>query len=212
MPAWENIRPRLIRGWVAATTLFALLLIFVSVTPFDDWYARLLAGNWTDSDGDILIVLTADVNPDGILGPSSYWRSEYAVRAWRSGHFNKIVVSGGFMGGQTSLAAAVAEFLTGNGVPREAILLEERSTSTHENAMFTAELIANTPGKKVLMTSDQHMFRAHRAFQHAGLETVPRPIPDTAKRSNQVLNRFPLFVGLMLETLKIGYYEAKGWI
>lgn len=212
MPVWKRLRPNLIRAWVAASSLFALLFIFVSVTPFDGWYARLLAGNWTDSDGDILILLTGDVNPDGILGPSSYWRSVYAVRAWRSGHFKKIVVTGGFMGTQMSLASALADFLVGNGVPREAIILEERSTSTRENALFTAQLIRDMPGKKVLMTSDQHMFRAYRAFQHAGLETVPRPIPDVAKRANLVVNRWPLFIGLMLETLKIGYYSAKGWI
>jgi len=212
MSLWKNVRPSFISGWIAASTLFTLLLIFVSITPFDGWYARTLAGDWTDSDGDILILLTADVNPDGLIGAASYWRSVYAVRAWRGGHFKKIVVSGGIMGTPMSLASALAEFLVGNGVPREALILEERSTSTHENAVFTAELIGNMPGKKVLMTSDQHMFRAHRAFQRAGLEIVPRPIPDVAKRANTILERGPLFVGLLLETLKICYYAAKGWI
>ena len=212
MPIWKNGRQGFIRTWVAASTLFTLLLIFVSITPFDGWYARRLAGNWTDSDGDILILLTGDVNPDGIIGPTSYWRSVYAVRAWRSGHFKKIVASGGIIGTPVSLASALAEFLEGNGVPKEAIMLEERSTSTHENADFTAELIGNMPGKKVLMTSDQHMFRASRAFRRAGLEIVPRPIPDVAKRANSILERGPLFVGLLLETAKICYYAAKGWI
>lgn len=187
MQIWKKISPGLVRGWVAATTLFALLLIFVSVTPFDGWYARQLAGNWTDSDGDVLIVLTGDMNEDGILGPSCYWRSVYEIRAWRSGHFKTIVVSGGFMGTRTSLASALAGFLVGNGVPKEALILEERSTSTRENAIFTAELIAGLPGRKVLMTSDQHMFRAYHTFQHSGLEVVP-PIPDIAKRANLVLN------------------------
>lgn len=208
----RNIRTTLIRGAIAASALFTLLFIFASITPFDGWYARLLAGDWTDSDGDILILLTADVNPDGIIGPASYWRAVYAVRAWRTGHFKKIVVSGGFMETRMSLASAVAEFLVGNGVPREAMILEERSTSTHENAGYTAQLISGMPGTKVLMTSDQHMFRASREFRRVGMEIVPRPIPDVAKRANQILNRGPLFVGLLLETVKIGYYAAKGWI
>jgi uncharacterized SAM-binding protein YcdF (DUF218 family) len=212
MPARRNIRTSLIRGTVAASMLFTLVFIFASVTPFDGWYARLLAGDWTDSDGDILILLTADMNPDGVIGPASYWRSVYVVRAWRTEHFKKIVVSGGFMETPMSLASAVAEFLVGNGVPREAIILEERSTSTHENAIYTAQLIGSMPGKKVLMTSDQHMFRASREFRRVGMEIVPRPIPDVAKRANQILNRGPLFVGLLLETVKIGYYAAKGWI
>jgi uncharacterized SAM-binding protein YcdF (DUF218 family) len=212
MRARGNIRLTLIRGAVAASTLFTLLFMFASVTPFDGWYARVLAGDWTDSDGDILILLTADVNRDGIIGPASYWRSVYAVRAWRTGHFKKIVVSGGFMETPMSLASAVAEFLVGNGVPREAIILEERSTSTHENAGYTAALLGSMPGTRVLMTSDQHMFRASREFRRVGMEIVPRPIPDVAKRASQILNRGPLFVGLLVETVKIGYYTAKGWI
>ncbi len=116
------------------------------------------------------------------------------------------------MGTPMSLASALADFLVGNGVPREAIILEGRSTSTHENAVFTAELIGNMPGRKVLMTSDQHMFRASRAFRHAGLEVIPRPIPDVMKRSNGILARSSLFVGLVLETVKICYYEAERWI
>jgi uncharacterized SAM-binding protein YcdF (DUF218 family) len=212
MLIWKHVRQAFVRGWVAATILFTLLLVFVSITPFDAWYARTLAGNWTESDGDILILLTAEVNPDGIIGPASYWRSVYAVRAWRNGHFKKIVVSGGVMGTPMSLASALAQFLVGSGVPRDAIILEERSTSTHENAVFTAELISNMPGKKVLLTSDQHMFRASRSFRHAGLEIIPRPVPDVIKRASSILERGPLFFGLQLETAKICYYAAKGWI
>jgi uncharacterized SAM-binding protein YcdF (DUF218 family) len=212
MLIWKRVRRGFIRSWVTATTLFTLSLIFISITPFDAWYARTLAGNWTESDGDILILLTAEVNPDGIVGPASYWRSVYAVRAWRNGHFKKIVVSGGLMGTSISLASALAQFLVGSGVPRDAIILEEQSTSTHENAVFTAELVGKMPGKKVLLTSDQHMFRASRAFQHAGLGIVPRPVPDVIKRASSILERGPLFFGLLLETVKICYYVAKGWI
>ena len=62
------------------------------------------------------------------------------------------------------------------------------------------------------MTSDQHMFRASRAFHHEGLDIVPRLIPDVMKRSSSILERGTLFAGLMLETVKICYYAAKGWI
>jgi uncharacterized SAM-binding protein YcdF (DUF218 family) len=212
MLIWERVRSSFVRGWISATTLLTLLLIFIFFTPFDSWYATKLAGDWTESDGDILVLLSAEVNPDGLIGPASYWRSVYAVRAWRSGHFKKIVVSGGYMGTSMSLASALANFLVGSGVPRDAIILEERSTSTHENAVFTTELIGHMAGKKVLMTSDQHMFRASRAFHHEGLDIVPRLIPDVMKRSSSILERGTLFAGLMLETVKICYYAAKGWI
>ena len=118
MLIWERVRSSFVRGWISATSLLTLLLIFIFFTPFDSWYATKLAGDWTESDGDILVLLSAEVNPDGLIGPASYWRSVYAVRAWRSGHFKKIVVSGGYMGTSMSLAAALANFLVGSGAPK----------------------------------------------------------------------------------------------
>jgi uncharacterized SAM-binding protein YcdF (DUF218 family) len=140
-------------------------------------------------------------------------RAVYAVRAWREGHFQRILVSGGQVGSHgPSLASAVAHFLIGSGVPPEAISLEERSTSTYENALFTAALLRDVPGNKTLLTSDQHMFRASRAFRRQGLKVSLMPIPDTLKRCNNPLERFPLAVGLGTESVKILYYFARGWI
>lgn len=190
--------------------MFVLLVTFTPVVP---WYARLLAGNWTDSDGDILIVLSCDIQNDGLPGSVSYVRSLYAVRAWRTGHFERIVVSGGHMGyAPVSLAASMRDVLVSNGVPKEVIYLEERSQNTRENALFTEELIRAWPGKRVLLTSDAHMFRAYRTFVKANVPVVPRPLPDILKSANTRMNRWNGAMGLVLESLKIGYYAAKGWI
>ena len=64
----------------------------------------------------------------------------------------------------------------------------------------------------MLLTSDYHMFRAHRAFKKAGLEVLPKPFPDARKRASEWTGRWPAFLDLVEETLKIGYYYARGWI
>ncbi len=178
----------------------------------DLWIGQLSKVGWTESDGDILIALTADVQPDGLLGFTSYWRAVYTVRAWRSGHFKKIVVSGGYMGMNRSLASVFAEYLIRSGVPADVIVLEERSASTHENAIFTTQLLRNVPGKKVLLTSDLHILRATKAFLHEGLDVTPRTFPDVSKAASNPLNRFNLMIALAIETLKLGYYYIRGWI
>jgi uncharacterized SAM-binding protein YcdF (DUF218 family) len=104
------------------------------------------------------------------------------------------------------------EFLVCQGVPAQAILLEPDSRSTRENALFTRRLLGDAPGRKVLLTSDYHTFRAYRAFRKAGLTVLPRPFPDVLKRANAWQSRWPIFLGLATETLKIGYYWARGWI
>ncbi|MEP6715437.1 MAG: YdcF family protein, partial [Terriglobia bacterium] len=168
---------------------------------------------WEDSEGDTLIVLANEQQSDDIIGLNSYWRAVYAVRAWRGGHFRAVVVSGGSPPGvHKSMAAVIGDFLAANGIPREKIFLEEKSLSTRENAQYTKEMIGNWPGRNVLLTSDYHTFRALRVFRAAGLEVAPRPFPDVIKQANSIVNRGPCFWGLLVETAKIAYYRARGWI
>jgi len=45
--------------------------------------------------GDVLILLSAAEDDRGGISFSSYWRARYALLAWQSGGFKKIVISGG---------------------------------------------------------------------------------------------------------------------
>lgn len=200
-----------LRLFCSGLTGLGLLVVLVTVTPLVSWWAGVLAGPWEDPNGDILIVLGGSLLGDGVMGPSSYWRSTYAVLAWGEGSFHRVVVSGGGPAG-TSIAEPMRDFLECRGVPRTAIEIEARSRSTHENALYVAELLAGISGRKVLLTSDYHMFRAYRAFKKAGLEVLPRPFPDARKRASNWTGRWPAFLDLVEETLKIGYYYARGWI
>jgi uncharacterized SAM-binding protein YcdF (DUF218 family) len=188
-----------------------LLLLLVTFTPLDFWWATWLAGPWNGPTGDVLIVLGGSVLEDGTIGGSTYWRAVYAVRAWREGGFKAIVLSGGGPPGG-SAAEAMQEFLVAEGIPRESIWVETRSQSTRENALLTRPLLDRMPGRKVLLTSDFHMYRAQRAFKKAGLDVLPRPFPDVRKRAQSPLGRWEAFLDLANETAKIAYYYLRGWI
>lgn len=110
------------------------------------------------------------------------------------------------------IAAPMRDFLECAGIPASIMLMEARSNNTRENALYTKELLTGIPGRRVLVTSDYHMFRAHRAFTKAGLEVLPSPFPDVRKRGSVWNGRWPAFLDLVLETIKIGYYWMKGWI
>jgi len=198
----------------AVRTLAAIGLLFLAVTlipAIDRSMIGILSGQWNEPKGDILIVLGADT-VDGMIGESSYWRSTYATRSWGPGGFRRMLISGGAVPGQAAPARLMEEFVACQGIPRAAIDTETKSTSTRQNALYTAQLLANTAGRKILLTSDYHMFRAYRAFRKAGLDVIPSPIPDAAKRASYWNTRWPVFLTLCYEGCKIGYYFVRGWI
>ena len=206
-PRAARLLRRLSRAFVAASVGLTILTLLVYLTPLVPWYARALSGPWNDPDGDILIVLSSESEPGDIIGLESYWRSVYAIRAWRAGHFRTVVVSGGHTpNGERSMAAVIGQFLASNGIPKDRIFLEQRAASTRENALFTGQLIAGWAGRRVLLTSDYHMFRARRAFEAAGVPVTPLPFPDILKRATGIQERGSCFWALCVETLKIAFY------
>jgi uncharacterized SAM-binding protein YcdF (DUF218 family) len=102
--------------------------------------------------------------------------------------------------------------LIAEGVPAAILVTEEGSHSTHENALCTVRRLAGDNGSKMLLTSDYHMFRAVRAFRKAGMNVLPRPIPDVRKRAMYRLRRWQAFLDEATESLKIVHYFVRGWI
>jgi uncharacterized SAM-binding protein YcdF (DUF218 family) len=190
------------------THLFAtigLIVVLVTITPVVGWWAHAYSGSVDQPKGDVLIVLSAALDDHGLLSFSSYWRARYALLAWQNGGFQKIVISGG--GGP-----GISNFLIAEGVPRQDIIAEWQSKSTRENGVDTARLIQGMPGRKVLLTSDFHMYRAIRVFRKLGIDTTPMPVPDVLKSTQHLGGRFPAFETMAVETTKIAYYRLRGWI
>lgn len=187
---------------LAAIGLITVLVIF---TPVVSWWARAYSGPIRQPQGDVLILLSAAADENGGISYSSYWRARQAVFAWQTGGFKKIVISGG--GGP-----GIRNFLLVEGVPREAIAAEWQSTSTRENAIETAHLIQGMPGKKVLLTSDFHMYRALRVFRKWGIAVTPMAVPDVLHSTEHWNGRFSAFETMTVESVKIVYYALRGWI
>jgi uncharacterized SAM-binding protein YcdF (DUF218 family) len=186
--------------------LGALLVLVTLVPPL--WYARWLSGPWSDARAPVLIVLGGDYVGDGMLGQSSFWRSVYTISVWRDvNHVQRIILSA-----DVPTTTAMRAWLLDQGVPAEAITVENQSHSTRENALHTAALLRDIPGPYLLLSSDIHMWRAERAFRKAGIDAFPRPAPDSFKRSNDWRDRWRVFLDIVEECGKIVYYKSKGWI
>ncbi len=195
-------------------TLISLgaLLLVVLFTPFVPLAARPLRTNWTSVDRGVLIVLSGSTlsyegnPPTRLIGLNTYLRTVHAIAVWRSGHFRNILLSG------EGVEETVKPLLLINGIPESAILIENKSTTTHENALFTKPILAQLPGPYVLLTSDFHMLRASRCFAHEQIPVETLPAPDLFKRYNTRLERWDAFTQLLTEYVQIAWYRAKGWI
>src|ERR1017187_6156600 len=150
--AW--IRRAVIRTLAAVGFLFLL----ITFSPFVTWYATWLARPWQADSGEVLVVLSGSDPNRGVMGISTYWRCFMALLYYREHPFEKIVVSG------VESAPGMRDFFVFNGVPADRIRVEDKATNTHENAEFTAPLLAGTKGRIVLLTSDSHMLRARMCF------------------------------------------------
>ena len=138
-----------------------------------------------------------------MIGKSSYWRSIYAVRIFREGGFRKVVLTG------KDAAIPMSSVLQSQGVEPSVVHTGSEAESTREKAILTSRLLDGESGRKVLLTSDYHMFRAERAFRKAEFQVIPRPIPDICKRASSWRNRWPAFLELLEETIKILYYYFR---
>jgi uncharacterized SAM-binding protein YcdF (DUF218 family) len=127
---------------------------------------------------DAIVVLGAGLRSDGQPGWALTRRSSQGAERWKEGYAPYVLCTGGQAPSQwRSEAAACRELLLRFGVPDEAILLEERSRSTEENALNSREILDNRGWNRVLLVSDSyHMFRAGILFRLQGFEVSLSPV------------------------------------
>lgn len=111
-----------------------------------------------------------------------------AVELYKTGTVNYILVSGGngsIKKESFREASWTVNELVKAGVPESAIIIENNSRNTLENAAFTKSKLAALPTIKppfLLVTSAYHMPRAEMIFSRYGLQTIPYPCNYIAGR------------------------------
>ena len=97
-------------------------------------------------------------------------RVKAAAKAYREGYAGVIVACGGMTEGHhISEAEVMHALLREEGVPEEAILLENQSQVTVENLRYAKKMLGGAKGKRVLVvTSDYHVRRSVLTAMRAG--------------------------------------------
>jgi uncharacterized SAM-binding protein YcdF (DUF218 family) len=148
-----------------------------------------------------VIVVLGSSTPNAQPSPTLVQRLELAYTLAQQHPKAQVIVSGGVDFRQTVAEASVmAAYLESRGLDKSRLLLEDRSTSTYENLVFSLRLLqagGQTPeAATVLVTSDFHTLRASWIAKKAGwknITTAGAPTP-LYMRYNAWLREYFAFV------------------
>ena len=172
---------------------------------------------------DAIVVLAGAVSPAQFERPyplpdnESFRRCQHAAWVYRNTKL-PVLVSGGLgIAGTPPFAVTMREGLLSAGVPPEMIWIEDRSRSTHENALFSTQILQQHKARRIALVVDaRSMLRASACFRE-GIEVVAAPshfryisatveewIPGwKAVQGNELT---------LHETLGLLWYRMRGWI
>lgn len=197
-----------LRRMAAAIAVLALAWSSIwSIPQASDWLRSGLESRYPVvaetalPEADAIVVLGGGhygwVNRAGIsLDLLESSRIAAGARAWLSGRAPIVILSGGG-GASGTEARMMATAIAKLGVPASALILEERSRNTRDNALFTTALAERRGMRRVLLvTSSLHMPRASLLFRKAGVDVVPVPVPERARRDTWQDRWLPSFGAL----------------
>lgn len=151
-------------------------------------------------EADAIVVLGCRVLPSGRPTTTAARRAARAAEAYFNGVASHVVTSGGRRWGELIEADVLRRELVRGGVPDAAVTRELWSLTTHENAIFSAEILRRRGARRVaVVTCDWHINRAIANFRAAGIDAWP--LPSTGIRR-----------GLMGRIYRFGHERICTWL
>jgi len=179
---------RLVR-WIFAIVVLSVWAAFIDTALYVALYEP-----WTEvPEGDAIVALAGNAGKNNGMNSETNARLNRAIALYNEGAAPILVVTGG---GEPPVAEAMRDAAVTAGVPADAILLENQSHSTLQNAMFTADIdTLNKDGRVLLVTHRYHLPRANASLRWAGFSNVTNVAADPVKG-------FQFSEGILWESVK----------
>lgn len=125
------------------------------------------------ADFDAIIVLGAQVKPDGTPNVQLQWRLDAAFEAWQKRPVPIVVCGAQGRDEPAPEGEVMRNDLIARGVPAEQVLADTASFNTRENLRNAAALLRGSDVKTVcIVTSDYHLPRALALAEDEGFRAV----------------------------------------
>ena len=154
----------------------------------------------TKKESKLGILLGVGISKKGTLSHEAKTRVKKAYKLFKKNKINKLILSGGFTSRtypKISEAKAYQQYLIKKGIKRNQLILEERSKDTIGNAIYSKKVInknklnksKNKQKEITLITSNYHLDRALRVFQHIyGKNYTFIPVKSRPKLLHKIQN------------------------
>lgn len=207
---YRTARQRLLR--VAGMLLVSYLVLFH--TPIVWFLAEPLRLMDQPRPVSAIVVFAGGVGESGKAGEGYQERVRHSVELFRSGYADHLIFSSGFTYAfkEAEVMKALAVSL---GVPGQAIILEEKATSTYQNVRFVEEILKRYRWDTILLVSSPyHMRRAALTFKKNApeVDVVYTPIRGSLFYRHSWGPNLEQIRAILHEYMAIVYYWLKGWI
>ena len=160
---------------------------------------------------DVIAVFSGDNGP----------RTEKGVELLKEGLGDYLILSGGVVYDDVTMAELMKKHALRLGVPEDKILLDDKASTTNENAEFTKEIIEENNFKSVIVvTSEYHSRRSKLAMEKVLEDTLIDGKPVEVMVAHSTEEKFTSkwwtsgnsVLIVISEYLKLMGYWVKGYI
>ena len=133
-------------------------------------------------DYDAIVVLGAQVKPEGEPSVQLAWRLDAAVEAWRAKNVPVVVCGAQGKDEPDAEAHVMKDYLAAKGIPEDSIHMDDTSFNTNQNLTNAGKILNELEiGKVLIVTSDYHAPRAMALAGDMGIKAVGLGSPCKAE-------------------------------
>ncbi|MGN7478232.1 YdcF family protein [Solibacillus silvestris] len=178
--------------------LYALIIIIIILAAIYYWLGHEMDAaikNEADGTNEYVVILGAKVKPGGVPSLSLANRLDAAVDYMQKHPNVRAIVSGGQGADEDRTEASVmSQYLMERGIDKNRILIEDQSTSTYENLLYSKKLLPEQVTSITIVSNDFHLKRATILAGKIGLQAdvLAAPTPKSVESKSRIRERFAL--------------------
>lgn len=196
-------------------SVVVLIIVCIFTNIPNDLFKNLIVESKIEK-ADTIIVLGAGVTESGWPDRFSLERAVKGIVLYKKGYAPKIIFSGGWdHDGYIASADAMAMAAKDLGVLESAIIIEDKSKNTYENALNSIEIMKkNNMKNAILVTSESHMKRSLMIFNKLKVPVYPvfaeEELIKPEMSWKEKIHNFSILYQILYESLAMIKYKIKG--